>query len=460
MKGTLIAVSLGSNEGDRELWLGSARKALGALSGTRIVRESRVRETEPVDVPAEFRDMKFLNQVVLLETTLEVHEFSRLMHGIEDDLGRVRTVRNGPRNIDIDLIFFGDEVLDEPGLAVPHPRAKSRAFVMEPLREVMGLRSWAAFLRLPNIGTAFGDAIAGAVVAALSTGSLGGRGGLLAWSSSFGWREVLGASLAAAFLYLFGLADNDIVDKARDEAKSPLRPLASGLIGINSAIVARAALLAVSAAFWSLAVWGQSPVSALPFAAVAILVILYNRIKTRLPLLGIVVMGLCRGAAVMLGAFAALGADGATPAVVLMAGGWTAYISAVTLLGLNEESASRPLGGWRYLGAITAFMPLLAFIALPPEVPQIVPSMCIPLIGALAAAATWMAAVAPLGAEHGPQERGRAVGMAVSALVYLQVGFILTVAIPSTALAAGAVWLVSRMVRRLSSRFVPQVTGS
>ena len=93
-------------------------------------------ETEPVDVPPEFAHLKFLNQAALFETALEAHDFSRRMHGIEDALGRVRTVRNGPRTIDIDLIDFDGIVLNEPELTLPHPRAAARDFVLRPLAEL------------------------------------------------------------------------------------------------------------------------------------------------------------------------------------------------------------------------------------------------------------------------------------------------------------------------------------
>ena len=130
-------VSLGSNVEPRADYLARALKALSELSGTRLVKASPVEETEPVGVPAEFAHMKFLNQVAVLETELEVHDFSRRMHGIEDSLGRVRTVRNGPRTIDLDLIDFGGMRLDEPDLTLPHPRAHERDFVMRPL-EALG----------------------------------------------------------------------------------------------------------------------------------------------------------------------------------------------------------------------------------------------------------------------------------------------------------------------------------
>ena len=93
-------------------------------------------ETEPVDVPPEFASMKFLNQVLVFETALGPRDFSRRMHAIEEQLGRVRTVRNGPRTIDIDLIDFNGLVSDDPELTLPHPRARERDFVMRPLAEL------------------------------------------------------------------------------------------------------------------------------------------------------------------------------------------------------------------------------------------------------------------------------------------------------------------------------------
>lgn len=129
-------VSLGSNLEPRADYLARALERLSFLPQTRLVRASSVIETEPVDVPAEFAALKFLNQLAVFETELQPLEFSRRMHVIEDELGRVRTVRNGPRTIDIDLLDFGGLRLDVPELTLPHPRAFSRAFVTELLREV------------------------------------------------------------------------------------------------------------------------------------------------------------------------------------------------------------------------------------------------------------------------------------------------------------------------------------
>jgi 2-amino-4-hydroxy-6-hydroxymethyldihydropteridine diphosphokinase/thiamine pyrophosphokinase len=133
-------VSLGSNVGNRAEALRRGLATLAALPGTRLVEASVVRETEPVDVPAKFASQKFLNQAAVLETTMDPLAFAREMHKVEAKFGRVRTaVKNGPRTLDIDLILFGDVKMATKELTLPHPRAKDRAFVTEPLAE-LGVR--------------------------------------------------------------------------------------------------------------------------------------------------------------------------------------------------------------------------------------------------------------------------------------------------------------------------------
>ena len=87
-------------------------------------------------MPEEFSLLKFLNGAALLRTRLDAREFSRRMHEIEDGLGRVRTTRNGPRTIDIDLVDFDSVHCSEPDLVLPHPRAAGRDFVRRPLAEI------------------------------------------------------------------------------------------------------------------------------------------------------------------------------------------------------------------------------------------------------------------------------------------------------------------------------------
>ena len=145
----IAVVALGSNMAPREEYLREALLALGEIGETRVIRVSSVIETDGVGVPEEFRGQKFLNQAAMIETSLEAPEFSRRMHAIEDRLGRVRTVRNGPRTIDLDLIAFGNERMETEELTLPHPRAAGREFVMAPLRELGldGCLDWGKILR-------------------------------------------------------------------------------------------------------------------------------------------------------------------------------------------------------------------------------------------------------------------------------------------------------------------------
>ena len=127
------AIAYGSNLGDREANLGLAERALERAEGVEIVARSRLRETEPVGGPPQGR---FLNGVWLVRTTLEPVELLRVLATIESATGRVRAIRNGPRTLDLDLLFHGDTVLTSAGLTLPHPRLHERHFVLEPLADV------------------------------------------------------------------------------------------------------------------------------------------------------------------------------------------------------------------------------------------------------------------------------------------------------------------------------------
>lgn len=132
-----VVLCLGSNIEPRLQYLDRAQAALCSLPKTRFLAASGTEETEPVGVPEEFSGQWFLNRIVVVETELAPIEFSRLMHGIESSLGRVRGKRrNVPRTVDIDMIDYEGVVSDDPELTLPHPRAKERDFVMKPLREL------------------------------------------------------------------------------------------------------------------------------------------------------------------------------------------------------------------------------------------------------------------------------------------------------------------------------------
>jgi 2-amino-4-hydroxy-6-hydroxymethyldihydropteridine diphosphokinase len=129
---TCAFVGLGSNLGDRELNL---RRALERLEELGPVRASSFRETDPVGVTDQ---PKFLNAAAELVTEIGPRELLERLLAIERDLGRERTreARWGPRVIDLDLLVYGNEAIDEPGLTVPHPRLADRRFVLEPLCEL------------------------------------------------------------------------------------------------------------------------------------------------------------------------------------------------------------------------------------------------------------------------------------------------------------------------------------
>jgi 2-amino-4-hydroxy-6-hydroxymethyldihydropteridine diphosphokinase len=127
-------VGLGANLGDREATLRRAVELLRAARGVEVVAVSSLRETEPVGVVDQPR---FLNGAVALETELSPRELLETLLAVERDLGRVRGgERWGPRTVDLDLLVYGDLVVDEHGLHVPHPRLHERAFALEPLAEL------------------------------------------------------------------------------------------------------------------------------------------------------------------------------------------------------------------------------------------------------------------------------------------------------------------------------------
>ena len=124
-----VFLGLGSNLGDREDHL---RRALSGLPG--LVAVSPVYETTPVGGPGG--QGPYLNLVAELDTDLAPRELLELARNLEEEAGRVRTVRHGPRPLDVDVLLVGDLVVDEPDLVVPHPRMWERRFVVEPLGDL------------------------------------------------------------------------------------------------------------------------------------------------------------------------------------------------------------------------------------------------------------------------------------------------------------------------------------
>ena len=131
---TRAYVGLGANLGDRERTLRAAVDALAAEDGVEVVSVSTLRETEPVGVGQQ---PLYLNGAAELETTLTARRLLDRLLAVEQRFGRIRVPgEQGPRTLDLDLLLYGDEVIDEPGLTVPHPRLHERRFVLEPLAEL------------------------------------------------------------------------------------------------------------------------------------------------------------------------------------------------------------------------------------------------------------------------------------------------------------------------------------
>ena len=128
-----VYVGIGSNVGEREVTIRKAVDELAGLPQTRLVRLSSLYDSDPVGGPEQ---PPFLNAVAMLETDLSPRQLLWNLNLIESRLGRVRAERWGPRTIDLDILFYGNLVVDEPDLTLPHPEIENRAFVLIPLNEL------------------------------------------------------------------------------------------------------------------------------------------------------------------------------------------------------------------------------------------------------------------------------------------------------------------------------------
>lgn len=129
-------VGMGSNLGDRRAALEAAVAALAGRADLRIAAVSGFRETAPIGGPQD--QPAYLNAALRLETELDPHSLLHVLQGVENELGRVRSERWGPRTVDLDLLLYDDLTLDTPELTLPHPRMSFRRFVLEPAAEVGG----------------------------------------------------------------------------------------------------------------------------------------------------------------------------------------------------------------------------------------------------------------------------------------------------------------------------------
>ena len=146
----LAAIALGSNLGDRAAHLDFALDRLAPILSH--LRASSRYETAPVDVVGE--QSTFLNMAVVGETTLAPLELFAELQAIEGDRGRTRPYPNAPRTLDLDLVLYGELIVDLATLVVPHPRFRARRFVLEPLAEI------APAMRDPVTGLTVGELLA------------------------------------------------------------------------------------------------------------------------------------------------------------------------------------------------------------------------------------------------------------------------------------------------------------
>ncbi len=134
MSPTVTAVvALGSNLDDPEAHVTRGFEDLAAIPQTQLLARSSLYRTKPVGYANQ---PDFINACALVETRLGPRKLLDALLAIEKRHGRVREIPNGPRTLDLDIIAYGDQAIDEPGLVIPHPRAHERAFVLDPLREV------------------------------------------------------------------------------------------------------------------------------------------------------------------------------------------------------------------------------------------------------------------------------------------------------------------------------------
>ena len=128
----IALIGIGANLGDARAAVLDALARLGRQSGCRMVAASSLWRTAPVDSSGD----DYINAVALIDTDLEAHVLLATLHAIEHAHGRERPYLNAPRTLDLDLLLYGEEVIDTPALSVPHPRMHERAFVLAPLLEL------------------------------------------------------------------------------------------------------------------------------------------------------------------------------------------------------------------------------------------------------------------------------------------------------------------------------------
>ncbi|HLD73743.1 MAG TPA: 2-amino-4-hydroxy-6-hydroxymethyldihydropteridine diphosphokinase [Bdellovibrionota bacterium] len=131
----IVYISIGSNLGDREKYCQRAIEKVGQLPTTKLLKISSLIETDPV---GKTDQPQFINGVIKIETKLSPHELLENLQKIENDLGRVRDEKWGPRTIDLDILYYDDLKVKEKNLTLPHPEINNRPFIAKVLAEIMG----------------------------------------------------------------------------------------------------------------------------------------------------------------------------------------------------------------------------------------------------------------------------------------------------------------------------------
>jgi 2-amino-4-hydroxy-6-hydroxymethyldihydropteridine diphosphokinase len=140
---TVAYIGLGANLGDARAAVSAAIDAIAALPAVRLVRQSALYGSAPLDAGGD----DYVNAVVAVQTTLAPHTLLAHLQAIENAAGRARPYRNAPRTLDLDLLLYGHQVLDDATLVLPHPRMGQRAFVLHPLAEIAPAQVSAAQLQ-------------------------------------------------------------------------------------------------------------------------------------------------------------------------------------------------------------------------------------------------------------------------------------------------------------------------
>ena len=131
MKENKAFIGIGTNIGDRRQNIENALAKISKIA--KIKKKSSIHETKPIG----YKDQKdFLNMAIEIETDLPPTDLIIRLQEIEHKMGRIRNIKNGPRIIDLDILTYGNEIINEPNLVIPHPRMFEREFVMEPLKEI------------------------------------------------------------------------------------------------------------------------------------------------------------------------------------------------------------------------------------------------------------------------------------------------------------------------------------